>query len=116
MSSPVVQWQMVVKNPDEITKFYRALFGWNVTTQNSLGYRQVDTGEGGLRGGVWPAPPDAQSMVQLFVAVPNVEDAAEKALGLGAKIIVPPTTLPDGDTMAVLLDPAGLTFGIVRHT
>jgi predicted enzyme related to lactoylglutathione lyase len=33
---------------------------------------------------------------------------------LGATVIVPPTTLPDGDMMAILLDPAGLTFGVMR--
>jgi predicted enzyme related to lactoylglutathione lyase len=33
---------------------------------------------------------------------------------LGATVIVPATTLPDGDVMAILLDPAGLTFGVVR--
>jgi hypothetical protein len=27
-------------------------------------------------------------------------------------VIVPPATLPDGDSMAVLTDPIGLTFAI----
>jgi predicted enzyme related to lactoylglutathione lyase len=28
-------------------------------------------------------------------------------------VVVPATTLPDGDTMAVLRDPTGVTFGLI---
>lgn len=116
MSAPVVQWQLVATNPDELVTFYRELFGWSVSTKNAMGYRQVTTGEGGINGGVWPSPPDGHSFVQLFVGVPDVESAVARAAELGAAIIVPPTTLPDGDTMAVLKDPCGVTFGVVRHS
>ena len=116
MSAPVVQWQMVSTNPDELVKFYRELFGWSVSTKNAMGYRQVTTGEGGINGGVWPSPPDGHSFVQLFVGVPDVERAVARAAELGATIIVPATILPDGDTMAVLKDPCGVTFGLMRHS
>ena len=116
MSAPVLQWQLVATNPDEIVKFYRELFGWSISTKNAMGYRQVTTGEGGINGGVWPSPPNGHSFVQLFVGVPDVEAAVVRARELGATIIVPPATLPDGDTMAVLKDPCGVTFGVVRHS
>jgi predicted enzyme related to lactoylglutathione lyase len=114
MSAPVVYWQMVTKNPDATAAFYRDAFGWTITTGNAMGYREVDTGEGGLKGGVWPAPPEAPNLVQLFLGVPDVARAVADATALGATVIVPPTTLPDGDVMAILLDPAGLTFGVMR--
>ena len=116
MSAPVVQWQLVATNPDELVTFYRELFGWSVSAKNAMGYRQVTTGEGGIHGGVWPSPPNGHSFVQLFVGVSDVESAVARAKDLGATIIVPPTTLPDGDTMAVLKDPAGVTFGVMRHS
>jgi predicted enzyme related to lactoylglutathione lyase len=28
---------------------------------------------------------------------------------------VPATTLPDGDTMAILADPSGITFGVMQR-
>jgi hypothetical protein len=31
----------------------------------------------------------------------------------GARVIVPPTTLPDGDRMAILLDPSNISFSIM---
>ena len=116
MSAPVVQWQIVTPKPDELVKFYRDLFGWTVSSKNAIGYRQVDAGEGGINGGVWPSPPDGHTFVQLFVGVTDVQDAVTRAEKLGASVVVPPTTLPDGDTMAVLKDPSGLTFGVVRHS
>jgi predicted enzyme related to lactoylglutathione lyase len=116
MSAPVVQWQLVATNPDELVKFYRDLFGWSISNKNAMGYRQVTTGDGGINGGVWPSPPDGHSFVQLLVGVADVESAVRRALELGAAIIVPPTTLPDGDTLAVLKDPFGVTFGVMRHS
>ena len=116
MSAPVLQWQLVATKPDELATFYRELFGWTISTKNAMGYRRVTTGEGGINGGVWPSPPNAHSFVQLFVGVPDVEKAVARAEELGATIIVPPTTLPDGDTMAVLKDPCGVTFGVVKHS
>jgi uncharacterized protein len=115
MADPVLQWQLVATDPDRLVKFYGDLFGWQVTAKNALGYRQIETGEGGISGGMWPSPTDGQSFVQLFVGVPDVEESVAKATELGARIVVPPTTLPDGDIMAVLADPCGVTFGVMRR-
>jgi predicted enzyme related to lactoylglutathione lyase len=114
MSDPVVQWQIVTTNPDAVAAFYRKLFGWTITTQNALGYREVETGGGGMSGGIWPSPPDGHSFVQLFVSVADVTASLEQALRLGAKTIVPATTLPDGDTIAIVADPNGMTFGLLQ--
>lgn len=115
MSAPVLQWQMLSPEPDKLLEFYRALFGWRVSAANALGYREVDTGDAGIPGGVWPSPPGAPPFVQLFVGVDDVAASVEKAVGLGAAIIVPVTVLPDGDAMAILRDPTGLTFGLMRR-
>ena len=116
MTSPVVQFQILSKHPDETANFYSALFGWTVQANNPMDYRQIDTGSPeGIQGGIWPAPPQAPNMTQLFAAVDNVKAAAEKAVTLGAKVIIPPTTLPGGDEMAVLQDPHGMPFGIMRN-
>ena len=116
MGAPVLQWQLVSTKPDQHVRFYGDLFGWKVTTNNSLGYREVETGEGGMPGGIWPAPPDAHSFVQLFVGVSDVEQSVARATELGARVIVPPTTLPEGDVMAVLADPVGVPFVVMRRT
>lgn len=114
MAAPVLQWQFVSPKPDELVAFYKDLFGWTVSAKNAMGYREIETGGGGINGGVWPAPPEAQGFVQLFIGVADVEQSIAKALALGAQVVVPATTLPDGDTMAVLRDPSGVTFGLMR--
>ena len=115
MGNPVIQWQIVAKEPDAVTRFYSALFGWKVETNNALGYRMVDTkSQRGINGGVWPSPPEGHNLVQLFVEVDDVDTFVEKATSLGATVIVPKSELPDGDALAIVLDPAGLSFGLYR--
>ena len=115
MGNPVVQWQIVAKDPDALTRFYASLFGWKVKTNNALGYREVETQSSrGINGGVWPSPPEGHNLVQLFVEVDDVDAYIDKATRLGATVIVPKSELPDGDALAIILDPAGLSFGLYR--
>jgi predicted enzyme related to lactoylglutathione lyase len=115
MGNPVMQFQILSKTPDETAQFYSALFGWKISADNPLGYRQIDTGsETGIQGGIWPAPPQSPNFVQLFMAVDDVKASVEKAEALGAKLAIPPTTLPEGDEMAVMLDPQGMSFALLR--
>lgn len=115
MGNPVTQFQILSKTPDETARFYATLFGWSVTAHNPLGYRQIDTGSpAGIQGGIWPAPPQAPNFVQLFIAVEDIEAAVQHAEHLGAKSVIPVTTLPEGDQMAVMLDPHGMSFGMWR--
>ena len=58
MASPVVEFQIVSKAPDDTLRFYSGLFGWTVNDDNPLGYRRIHTGSAeGIQGGIWPAPP-----------------------------------------------------------
>jgi predicted enzyme related to lactoylglutathione lyase len=115
MGNAVLHWQIVSKNPAAAARFYSKLFEWQIDSSNALGYREVKTGNAhGIDGGIWPCPPDGQSLVQLFVEVDDVHAQVRKAEALGAKVIVPPSTLPEGDVMAILVDPAGLAFGVYK--
>jgi predicted enzyme related to lactoylglutathione lyase len=115
MGCPVTRWQLVTRNPDRLAAFYGALCGWEIAANNALGYRTVDTGsERGIDGGIWPAPPAAPSFAQLFIEVDDVAATVARATELGARVIVPPQTLPDGDELAVVQDPEGIAFGVMR--
>ncbi len=113
MTPAVVKWQIVTPQADACGAFYQALFGWSINRDNPIGYSQIPAGsERGIGGGIWPAPPDAPSFVQLFVEVPDVDASIAQATALGAMLIVPKAVLSDGDEMAVLRDPLGMTFGL----
>jgi predicted enzyme related to lactoylglutathione lyase len=115
VGNPVVQFQILSKAPEETAHFYSALFGWTVDADNPLGYRRIETGSGeGIQGGIWPAPPQTPNFVQLFMAVEDVGASVKRAEALGAKMIIPPTMLPEGDEMSVMLDPQGMSFALVR--
>jgi predicted enzyme related to lactoylglutathione lyase len=115
MNYPVTQFQILSKTPDDTAQFYSALFGWAIDPDNPMGYRRIDTGSSeGIQGGIWPAPPQAPNFIQLFIAVEDVGASVKQAQELGAKLLIPPAKLPDGDEMAVLLDPQGMSFGVWR--
>lgn len=116
MGNPVMQFQILSKAPEETSQFYGSLFGWTVSANNPLGYRQINTGSTeGIQGGIWPAPPQSPNFVQLFVVVTDVTESVKKAEALGAKLLIPPTMLPEGDEMAVMHDPQGMSFAIWRR-
>jgi len=115
MANPVAQFQIISKDPSATAQFYTELFGWSVNADNPMGYRRIATGSSeGIQGGIWPAPPQAPTFVQLFISVADVKDSVARAQTLGAKLLIPPTTLPEGDEMAVLHDPQGMSFGLWR--
>jgi len=116
MADAVMKWQFLAKDPEAVSAFYSKLFGWKVNSDNAFGYRQIETGaKRGIDGGVWPSPPEGHSFIQLFIEVGDVAASVEKAVGLGAKVIVPPQKLPDGDEMAILLGPENVSFGLMKR-
>lgn len=114
MSNAVVRWQIIAPDAEASAAFYSKLFGWTVNANNAMGYREIETGDGGIQGGVWPGPASEKPFVQLFVSVSDVDQSSAEAARLGASVVVPPSTLPDGDRMAVLVDPTGLSFGLFQ--
>ncbi|MEP7367783.1 MAG: VOC family protein [Acidobacteriota bacterium] len=113
MANPVVHFQIITKNPETHGRFYQELFGWSLDDANPMGYRKIETGsKDGIQGGLWPAPAQAPNFVQLFVQVEDCAAYVDKATALGAKVLIPPTMLPEGQTMAVLLDPEQMSFAV----
>src|SRR5580765_7195179 len=116
MGNAVTQFQILSKAPDATGRFYSDVFGWSIDADNPMGYRRISTGSAeGIQGGIWPAPPQAPNFVQLFVAVDDVSGAVRTAEAQGARVLVGPTPLPEGDEMAVMQDPQGMAFALCRR-
>src|SRR5262245_33089428 len=115
MGRPVMQWQILAKDPEAASDFYAKLFGWTIDANNPLGYRRADTGtRQGISGGFWPAGPEGHALVQLFVEVDDVKRYAARVAELGGSLIIPPQVLPDGDELAIVRDVEGLSFGLMK--
>jgi predicted enzyme related to lactoylglutathione lyase len=110
MPNPVTHWQMLTHDPEASARFYGDLFDWTITDENALGYKTAQTG--GADGGFWPIPQDAPQAVQLFIQVSDIDQYVAQAESLGATVIIPPQKLPEGDELAILLDPFGFPFGL----
>jgi predicted enzyme related to lactoylglutathione lyase len=98
--------------------FYGALFGWSVSDQVVREGQFSLFGERGTH---------FASLYQLtreqiadgvpshwtpYVAVPNLQAAAEKAAGLGGQIVVPPQDVAGFARICLIADPTGALFGL----
>lgn len=114
MGNPVTQWQIITRDPAKHAAFYAAVFGWKINSDNPLGYRMAEAGSAkGIPGGFWPAPPEASAFVQLFTEIADMAGTVKKVTENGGSVLIPPQTLPQGEQMAILRDPMGVTFGVV---
>ena len=113
MANPVTQFQIVAPNPEATAQFYSTVFGWTIDAGNAMGYRTISANEGGIGGGIWPAPPGGGCFTQLFISVEDIEASVRTAQQLGAKVLIPISTLPDGDRIAVMHDPQGMPFALL---
>lgn len=110
MANRVAQWQIVTQDPEGLAAFYSRLFGWTVDSNNAMGYRTVRSD--GIPGGIWPRGQEGHNLVQLFVEVDDIDTYLARATSLGATILMGRQQLPDGDALAFLVDPAGLSVGL----
>jgi predicted enzyme related to lactoylglutathione lyase len=101
--------------------FFENVFGWNFKKGDAAGmdYREFSTGDMNPVGGLYqidPAwfggnPPPAHMMI--YVAVDDVDENAELAESLGAKILKK-MDVPNVGRMAVIQDPTGAMFATFR--
>ncbi len=109
---PVRQFQILARDPEATAAFYQRAFGWEIDQRNALGVRQISTGPEGMVGAIWPTPPEGKPLVQLFIESAELEDLVGRARALGAHVVLPPQALPDGDALAILVDPEGRPFAV----
>jgi PhnB protein len=58
---------------------------------------------------------DPARVSSIFLYVPNVDKTIAKAVGLGAKIVMPAQTMFWGDRMGSITDPFGNMWGLATH-
>jgi predicted enzyme related to lactoylglutathione lyase len=116
MSTPVAFFEVTSNDHERAQEFYAALFGWQVAADPEMGgYGLVDTGagEGAIGGGIGPSMAPGDTGVKIYVRVPDLQAALDRAEQLGGQALVPPTDLPAGwGRFAVLADPDGNPVGL----
>ena len=121
MGQPVVHFEVVGKDGKKLQSYYSELFGWEIDASNPMEYgmipREGNTGrEGvGIGGGIGQGPDGYDGHVTFYVAVPDVEQALQKAESLGGRRVMGPETIMDMVTLGHFKDPEGHLVGVVQE-
>ena len=121
MGQAVVHFEVVGKDGEKLQRYYAELFGWNVNADNPMQYGMVDakdntsmTGDNGIGGGIGQGPDGYEGHVTFYVAVPDVEEALQKAESLGGTRVMGPENIMDMVELGQFKDPEGNVIGLVK--
>lgn len=110
--------ELLTKDTVKAGQFYSGLFGWNAQTQEMEGgpytvFMHGDQMNAGMMQ-IRPEWGDMPSNWAIYFAVADCDASVEKARQLGGQVAVPPTDIPQVGRFAVLQDPQGAVFSILK--
>ena len=123
MPRPVVHFEVIGRNPDQLRRYYGDLFGWTFDTPSPVAkqlsaadsYAFIDlitADDGtGIRGGVGGGE-GYDSHAFFYVGVQDVEAALQRAESLGGTRVMGPATSPNGLVVGHFRDPEGALIGV----
>ena len=115
MGNPVMWFEMLVDDPDKANDFYEELFDWKINRSNPKNYGFVNTGaKKGIHGGIGQPGETGENKMLIYVEVDDLSTYMNKAVKLGAKVILPPQEI-DGFPIAIFEDPEGHKVGIIKN-
>ena len=111
--------ELLTKDVSAAKAFYTKLFGWNTEDMSMPGmtYTVVKAGNEVI-GGIMSIPEEAQGMPPMwgaYVTVDDVDLTAKTAQELGAKLLVPPTDIPNVGRFCVIQDPQGAVINAITY-
>jgi uncharacterized protein len=110
--------ELYTTDPKRAGDFYSGLFGWSrepmqTPTGEYTIFKKGDAQAAGMMKipkEMGPVPPHWL----VYFAVDDSDKAVEKAKGMGAQVHVPPTDIPNIGRFAILDDPQGAGFAVIR--
>ena len=114
MGNPVVHWEINARDGEKLRSFYGSLFDWKIDANNPMNYGMVETGTGGVAGGIGQADEGGPQYVTFYVQVSDLQTYLDKAEKLGGKTIMPPTEIPGVVTIAMFEDIEGNKIGLLK--
>lgn len=111
--------ELYTTDPKKVGDFYSDLFGWTRQTMpmpTGAEYTIFKKGDAQAAGmmkipkEMGPVPPHWL----VYFAVDDSDRTAEKARKMGGEVMVPPTDIPNIGRFAILNDPQGANFAVIR--
>ncbi|TMQ74024.1 MAG: VOC family protein [Candidatus Eisenbacteria bacterium] len=112
--------QLNARQPAPAKQFYTQLFGWKAQDDPMPmgGTYTTLLNTGTPIGGIMPMPVDVPAQAPShwlnYFASADVDASVKKATGLGGKALVPGRDIPGVGRFAVIQDPQGAVFAVVR--
>jgi predicted enzyme related to lactoylglutathione lyase len=111
--------ELVTDDVDRAQAFYTRLFGYKADTQNmgDVDYTMLSIGDRPAAGMMAITPQMGEGVPPhwaVYLAVDDCDATAKKAESLGGKVVSPPTDLPEIGKMAVIADPQGAVFSVIK--
>lgn len=118
--SGAMSWvELNSRDIDSSKRFYPAVFGWSVETyEGEMTYNELRLGAesvGGMMTAPAQVPAEVPSHWLVYFGTDDVDASATRAGQLGGNVVAPPMDFPGG-RFAVVLDPQGAAFGLLRMT
>lgn len=114
MANPFVHVELSSTDPEAARAFYGELFAWQLEdTEMPVGtYTMINPGVG-TGGGMMRQPiAGAPSAWLPYVEVDDVKASVEKAVALGANVLMDVTTITGMGHYAIIEDPTGASIGL----
>lgn len=113
--SRVAHFELDADNPQRAIKFYKSVFGWEITQWAGQPYWMVKTGEAsepGIDGAIRPRTPGGSTTNTVVVA--SVDEFLAKIVKAGGTVVQPKMPVPMMGFLAYCKDTEGNVFGIIQ--
>ncbi len=115
MANEICFFEIPADDVAALQAFYSAMFDWTFSKmEGPFDYWMIGTGGSEPQGGMMARQHPHQGPVS-YVMVDSVETSVQKAVELGASVIVPRSAVPGHGWFAVLTDPQNNPFGLWEY-
>lgn len=124
MSNPPgspIWYELLSPDADASKAFYQQVIGWTIhpADPGGMDYRMIDTGGNDFAGGMMQLTPELQGGGAkpgwlFYIGVDNVDASIATIVAAGGSVRMPAIDLPGVGRMALVADPQGIPFYVMR--
>jgi predicted enzyme related to lactoylglutathione lyase len=118
-----IWYELMTPDPDGAKAFYDAVVGWNIDAAptGEMDYRMIVNPDGGLSGGVMRLTQDmadhgARPIWVGYIGVDDVDASVAAIEAAGGRGLMPATDIATAGRIAMVADPGGAPFYIMKPT
>ncbi|MEG3087746.1 VOC family protein [Sphingomonas sp. PB4P5] len=116
-----IWYELLTPDAEASKTFYETVIGWTVhpADPGGMDYRMIDAGEGDFAGGLMALTAEMQSGGAkpgwlFYIGVDDVDASVAKISAAGGSVRMPAIDLPGVGRMALVADPQGIPFYVMR--